>query len=234
MIPVLGIPVIADPGLLRECVASIDAPLERLVIIDNSPDGGMTAIASGSVRQVVASVVEIRPPTNLGFSGSLNHFIRTHADRPWWMFANADAVFAPGDMARVAENMERADGPFLCGIRDFRLFGINAAMIETVGFWDENFHPMYCEDTDYQRRMTLSGIARYLMLDGQTGHVGSATIRDPHYSSRNQATYPLNRLYYSEKWGGDIGRETFTTPFDRGGHIGDWRLSLERLKEQAW
>lgn len=234
MIPVLGIPVISGPDMLRACVRSIDAPVGRLVIVDNSPTGGMVDAIRGDVPELVGQLVEVRPPDNLGFAGSLNFVIRTHAWAAWWMFANHDSVFAPGDMGRVAEKMTEADGPFLCGILDFRLFGLNAECVETIGFWDENLHPMYCEDTDYVRRMTVGG-GRYLMLLGETGHYGSATIRgDERYSKANARTYPSNRRYYTEKWGGDINQETFATPFDRGGSVADWTLRLSRLRDNTW
>lgn len=233
MIPVLGIPVLTGPDLLRACVASIDEPLARLVVIDNSPEGGMGDIAREAAPACVGEVIDTRPPDNLGYSASLNLLVRTHAALPWWMYANVDAVFAPGDMARVAQQMEGRDAPFLCGIRDFRLFGLNAAMVETVGFWDENFHPMYCEDTDYTRRMRLADAA-HLMLPGETGHVGSATIGDPRYGTHNTRTYPDNRAYYQAKWGGDINAEGFATPFNKGGSVRDWTLSLSRIRDNSW
>lgn len=235
MIPVLGIPVINHPDYLAECVASIDAPLARLVIIDNSPDGGMGDVVRSVLPDCVGELVVTRPPANLGYSASLNLLIRTHANLPWWMYANADAKFAPGDMARVEAQMATEPGPFLCGIRDFRLFGLNAACVSTIGFWDENFHPIYCEDTDYTRRITLGG-ARYLMLPGDTGHVGSVCYRgdgNPN-AAHNARTYPSNRRYYIEKWGGDIGREGYETPFDDGGSVADWTLRFERIRDNDW
>jgi hypothetical protein len=68
------------------------------------------------------------------------------------------------------------------------------------------------------------------------GHVGSATIyANELYRQANGKTHGLNDDYYKRKWGGHKeGGETFTTPFNAGGHLGDWRLEPERLKEQAW
>jgi GT2 family glycosyltransferase len=231
--PVLGIPCISHLDYLRDCVASIDAPVERLVIIDNSPEGGLTDAVRDIVPACVGQLVDFRPPSNLGYSGSLNALIKTHPKAPWWMYANADAVFAPGDMARVVEQMENATGPKLCGINDFRLFGLNFECVKAIGFWDEGFAPMYCEDTDYTRRMELGGV-HFLRIPGATGHVGSATIKDAHYAERNGYTYPDNRAYYTRKWGGDIGHETFTTPFNQGGSLADWALDIERLRDNAW
>lgn len=233
MIPVLGIPVISRPDLLRECVASINHPVERLVVIDNSRDGG---IADGlEVPACVGELVVTHPPDNLGYSGSLNLLIKTHASAPWWAYANVDAAFAGDDMARVASHMDaHADAPYLCQIRDFRLFGLNQAMVQRVGFWDENFWPMYCEDSDYQYRISLCPDATREWLMGDTGHFGSATIADPGYQRENGRTYPTQRDYYRRKWGGDIAREVYTTPFNLGGSVADWTLDFARVRDNRW
>ena len=46
MIPLLAVPVLGRPDLLTACVASIDAPVRRLLIIDNSPEGGLGDVES--------------------------------------------------------------------------------------------------------------------------------------------------------------------------------------------
>lgn len=232
----MGIPVINAPKMLAECVASIDAEVGRLVIVDNSRSGEMGDVARAALPANVHELVVARPAANLGFSASLNHVMRTHPAAAWWMFANADAVFAPGDMARVTRQMvDHADRPFLCGIRDFRLFGQNPLMTETAGWWDENFHPIYYEDDDYKRRIALAG-ATYLMLPGETGHFGSATIRDEgsNYADHNARTFPAQADYYRAKWGGGLNQETYTTPFDKGGAVRDWFLPVSRLRDLSW
>jgi GT2 family glycosyltransferase len=232
MIPVLAVPVISRPDLLLEFATSIDHPVQRLVIIDNSPEGGIAADVEKP--DCVAEMIVHRPLSNLGFSGSINVVIKGYPDLPWWAFANVDAYCGRGDLAQIERAMEEhPDVPFLAGIRDFRLFGQNAAMVEAVGFWDENYHPMYCEDSDYDTRIRLAG-AEHLQLFGETGHFGSATITDPRYGDHNARTYPTNRAYYIAKWGDWLTREQFTTPFDRGGSVRDWTLDFARLRDNAW
>jgi hypothetical protein len=233
MIPVLGIPVISRPDLLRECVASINHPVARLVIVDNSPAGG---IADGlEVPACVDELVVTHPPDNLGYSGSLNFLIKTHAAAAWWAYANVDAAFGGDDMARIAAAMDdhRAEA-YLCQIRDYRLFGLNPAMVQAVGFWDENFWPMYCEDSDYSYRIHITPGATREVLQGDTGHFGSATIADPGYGYENSRTYPTQREYYRRKWGGDIASETFNTPFALGGSVADWTLDFARVRDNRW
>lgn len=232
MIPVLAIPVISRFDLLRACVASIDAPVGRLVVIDNSPRG-----LGGAVEAVcpptVGDLCVTRPPSNLGYPGSVNHVIKTHPAAPWWCIANADVVFGSGDLARLAETMTAYPGGWV-GINDWRVFGLSAAAIERVGLFDENFHPAYCEDADYEYRCTLAGVP-WGAIAGTTTHEGSVTIKEAPYGARNSQTYPANRAYYRAKWGGELrGGERYTTPFDAGGSVADWTLDLRRLRDQQW
>jgi len=225
MIPVLAFPVIGRFDLLERAIASIDYPVGKLLIIDNSPLG------LGDAASLPAVVT--RPPSNLGFPGSVNHVIKTHPAAPWWAIANADIVFGPGDLARLDEAMTSHPGGWV-GIVDWRVFGLSAAAVERVGFFDENFHPCYCEDADYEYRCTLAGVP-WGAIPGTTTHERSVTIKEAHYAARNAQTYPANRAYYYAKWGGELrGGETFTTPFDSGGSVAAWSLDLRRLRDQPW
>jgi GT2 family glycosyltransferase len=222
---ILGVPVISRPDLLRACLESIDADVD-LVVIDNSGTGELGDVAA----EYGALVVE--PASNLGVAASWNHIIRSFPSEPYWLIANADVTFGPGDIDRVCAEMTRARWVGING--DWRLMGLTSEAVERVGFFDENFHPIYCEDADYEYRCDLAGVERYF-IDGTTTHVVSATIEDPAYRAKNARTYPENRAYYRAKWGGDLrGGETFTSPFDRGGHVGDWRLDITRLRSLSW
>lgn len=218
MIPVLGIPVIGRQDLLDRCLASIDYPIGRLIVIDNSPNG-----IEGATT---------RPPSNLGFSGSINHIIKTNPSAPWWAIANADTEFGAGDLAALDQTMQRI-GTWV-GVTDWRVFGLSSNTVDRVGLWDENFHPCYCEDADYEYRCTLAGVP-WGFIAGTSTHIGSVTIQEKHYANRNAISYPANRAYYRAKWGGDLrGGERFTTPFDKGGSVADWTLDLGRLRDQGW
>ena len=48
-VPLLAIPILNRPDLLEACVASIDADVGRLLIIDNSPTGGMGDVAEANL-----------------------------------------------------------------------------------------------------------------------------------------------------------------------------------------
>jgi GT2 family glycosyltransferase len=231
VIPVLGIPVIGRPDLLRAAIASIDEPVGRLVIIDNTPHG-LGDAAETVCPPSVADLCVTRPPSNLGYAGSINHVIKTHPAAPWWCFTAADVVFGPGDLAQLALTMTGARWVGIGG--DWRAFGLTAEAVDRVGLWDENFYPAYCEDADYEYRCTLAGV-EWGFIAGTTTHAGSTTIQEARYAERNRATYPANRRYFAAKWGGELrGGEAFTTPFDRGGSVADWTLDLRRVRDQQW
>ena len=93
----------------------------------------------------------------------------------------------------------------------FCCFGINRRAIEQVGFFDQNFHPTYFDDTDYKRRCALLGVKTHNIGDTQVVHQGSTTIRAVPFL---QKTFPLNQAYYEKKHGGPPGSETFVFPFN--------------------
>lgn len=226
---VLGIPVINRPDLLRACLESIDADV-TVVVIDNSGTGTLGDVAS----EVRPDAIIVDPPSNLGVAASWNLVIRSYPRERSWLIANADTVFGPGDLTRLIEEAD-TDEPRWVGVNgDWRLMGLSCEAVEAVGLFDENYHPCYFEDADYERRCDLAGVPRYFISGGST-HVGSATIRDPRYGEMNARTYPANRAYYRAKWGGELrGGETFTSPFNRGGPVSEWSLDIDRLRDNDW
>jgi GT2 family glycosyltransferase len=227
-VPLLAVPCINRPDLLERCLASIDVVPDRVLVIDNSPDG-----LDFRIPDHLADVTYVdAPPANLGFGGSVNHAIRTHASAPWWCIANADVEFGPGDLARLAAEMT---GARWVGITDWRVFGLTFEAVERVGLWDENLHPAYDDDCDYERRCDLGGVSRHF-IPGTTSHVGSAAIRsDERYARANARSHASNRAYYVAKWGGQPrGGERYTTPFGQAASLAAWSLDIRRLRDNAW
>ena len=226
MIPVLGVPILNRPDLLDRMLLSVNIEVDRVVIVDN---GACTDLSD--MYEVVI------PPTNLGVAASWNFIIRSTPDALWWLLVNADVEFGPRDLERLTFVMDEAVGPTVACLLEFGAFGINREAVERVGWFDENFHPIYAEDCDYEWRCHLADVP-ITRLPASTRHVegGSVTYRsDPALAARNAVTYPANLAYYRDKWGGDPrGGERFTTPFDEGGDIRDWRLDIKRLRDLAW
>lgn len=236
MIPVLGIPVLNRPDLLRSCLRSIDTEVGRLIIIDNSGTGEMGDAAMDELP-LTTNLVIVDAPHNLGVAASWNLIIRSTVDAPWWCIVGADTRFGRGDLETLAGAMLTDEPAVRCLFR-FGAFGINLEAVRKVGWFDENFHPIYCEDADYEYRLRLAGYPDRDIPTSMTEHAegGSVTYRsDPELAARNRATYPSNVDYYRRKWGGSLrGGEAFATPFNRGGSIRDWTLEIDRLRDNDW
>jgi GT2 family glycosyltransferase len=223
VIPVLIVPVLNRPDLLMKMLLSIDTTIGQLIVIDN-----------GDVVDVEGPLTVIKPGHNLGVAASWNLGMRVTPTAPWWCIANSDLEFGEGDLERLADQVD----PGIAGLYfmlGMAAFGLTRATVNAVGYFDENFYPAYDEDLDYGRRADLLGLPRF--ETGFTGtHVGSATIySDPVLRIHNGRTHSANDEYYAAKWGGHKeGGETFSTPFNKGGHVGDWRLDPERLRNQVW
>ncbi len=229
-VPVIGVPVIARPDLLRRLLDSINEPTWEVMVIDNSDGREISEACAGF------DVTLVVPGANLGVAASWNHVIRTRPSEPWWAFANADTELGRGDLRSLASEMAKG-GPRWVGMNgDWRLMGLSAEAVEAVGMFDENYHPIYCEDADYEYRCRLAGVPAY-PIEGSAKHTGSAVIRsEARYGEANARTYPANVAYFEAKWGGRLrGGERYTRPFDDPGRtLRDWTLDLSRLRLQGW
>lgn len=233
MIPLLGVPVLNREDLAARMVASIDHPVAELLVVLNADDKAPGVIQIGKAADENENVRRVRfssPSFNLGCGGSWNHIIRHRPQGPWWAIVNADIVFGPGDLARLDNAME-PEAAHLATVFEFGAFALNTACVDTVGWFDENFHPMYYEDRDYEYRMRLAGVP-YVKLESGATHDTSSTIRSsPRLSARNDETFGLNGRYYNDKWGGPPYQERFTVPFN-----GERPVVTDRgrLARQAW
>lgn len=231
MIPVIIVPILNQPELLDRMLASIDYPVERVIVIDN---GGVVDTLTGGRHMYPFIVHVVKPGWNLGVAASWNLGIKASPLSPWWCIVNHDIEWGKGDLARLDAAVDTHANAIYYSF-GMAAFGVTYHAIRSVGFWDESIHPAYNEDLDWQRRARLIGTIE--VETGFTGtHVGSATIHsDPVLRFHNGRTHAANDAYYAAKWGGPKqGGETFSTPFNRGGHPGDWRLDIERLRTQAW
>ena len=141
--------------------------------------------------------------------------------------ANDDVVPAPGDLDRLAEKAVRCPDCYLvtcagpherhgCVLpsHGYSFFAINPIALETIGCFDENFFPAYCEDQDYARRAAIAGLSEENCADTMVLHNGSSAIFASHeLMVQNAITQAHNIAYYRRKWGGEAGSERFNTPF---------------------
>ena len=223
MIPVLGVAYVNRPDLMVKMLQSIDVPVGRLVIVDNSADGS-APVPSGAVH--------IATGHNLGVAASWNLIIKSNPQAPYWCIANSDIEFGPGALTTLDETVQ--DEPAVYHMLGFAAFAITREAVAEVGWFDENIHPAYFEDNDYARRIDMLGVP-YIHVPVEIGHFGSAVIgSDPHFRNENLRTFPLNQAYYIAKWGGHPGDEKFSTPFNAGGSPAQWTHDFKRLRQLTW
>lgn len=218
MIPVLGVPVLNRADLAERMLASVDLDVAETLVILNGNVNETRHHLEGD------QVTFIDPGFNLGVAASWNFVIRARPSAPWWLIVNADIEFGGGDLDRLADAMDKP-GPRVACLYEFGAFGINADAVDTVGWFDENFHPIYFEDNDYRWRCQLAGVP-VLNLISRTRHDNSATIASG-YAHHNDRTFPRNGDYYAAKWGGLPGHETVT----KDPHT---QLDRRRLVNNAW
>lgn len=218
LIPVLGVPVLNRGDLADQMLNSVDAPIgETLVILNGNQDETRAHLAGHGVTYV-------DPACNLGVAASWNFIIRARPAAPWWLIVNADITFGTGDLDRLTAAMAKP-GPRVACLYEFGAFGINAEAVDTVGWFDENFYPIYFEDNDYRRRCKLAGVPIVSVISG-TRHENSSTIASG-YATHNQRTFPRNGEYFVAKWGGPPGHETLDAPRSPV-------LDRRRLVDNAW
>jgi GT2 family glycosyltransferase len=97
---------------------------------------------------------------------------------------------------------------------DFSCFATSMKMWELIGPPDLNFDPCYFEDNDIHHRLRLSGFEA--LSYAPYYHYGSQTIAtDRERKFFIAERYGVVEAYYTRKWGGGPGRETFQKPFGR-------------------
>lgn len=205
----MGLPILNRPDLMKKMMRSVDATLDRFYIVDN---GGVVGdMEKAHARQLFRSVHVVDPGFNLGVAASWNLIIRANIHAPWWLLVNNDLVFEPGVLDRFLAQMAALDHtkPQLVCIEmgnegwgnHFGAFAPNAACIDEVGWFDENFNPIYFEDTEYKERLKLLDIEPVL-VPSSTQHVGNQSWKgrgqEP-LAKANTTSWKWNGAYFDEK-----------------------------------
>jgi len=203
----IAIPTLNRKDLLLECLDDLfrNGFTGHLLLIDNG-DQHLSDIPllEGKTYTIQEN------PENLGVAGSWNQIGRIVFDtmgEPEVFILNDD--IAMGLSWPEAEDRYKRVGS-LGLIRSpyfWSAFRWTAHLRREVGLFDEKFFPAYREDSDYERRCELAGVAVYRdpFLDPQVKRMES--------SGKNAEAIGPSTMRYLEKWGGLPGHETFTTPF---------------------
>lgn len=91
---------------------------------------------------------------------------------------------------------------------------IPKSVYDAVGYFDEMFYPVYCEDMDYFYRAKLAGIKLLSCPKAYHYHFGdSIPSEDAEFEKYKNSRFPLMQQYYMRKWGGAPGNEAYIKPF---------------------
>jgi GT2 family glycosyltransferase len=222
MIPVAGFLHYKNPDITKKCLDSFPRQLaESVVIIDNSEHGTCPDYDARIIRFY----------GNLGVAHGWNTIIKATPWAQWWAMFNSDLTFSEQDIMRLIAAMRDGDLVMMGG---YHAFGVHRRCIKQAGWFDENYHPAYCEDNDFTWRVIKAGLTTR-QIPTVTDHVGSATIKLDHaLRERNNLTYPKNVEYHLAKWGGSMGHEQYEKPFNKAPGPAHAILDIDRLRDQHW
>ena len=214
MIPVLGFLTYSRFDLADRLLASIDYPVEHLVIVDNSGKRQYEP----KKPDLVKNLWLLQLPHGLGYSGGLNLIVKSTPFAPYWVLVNDDTVFQAGALKKISEQVDTDAINFLSIMPKWSGFVLGEGAVLKAGLFDERFHPIYFEDNDYERRLMQSGV-KANFINAELGHDNSSTLNSG-FHSQNDKTFQANQRLYQSK----VAADDFTA--------GEWDLGIRRVN--AW
>jgi hypothetical protein len=192
MIPVLGFATYSQFDLANRLLASIDYPVENLVIVDNS---GLKTWEPKQPEQV-KNLWLIRVPFGLGLVGAWNLIIKSTPYAPYWVLVNDDAWFEAGALEIIARDVDPDAMNFVDIIPEWSCVVFGEGAIAKAGLYDERFYPLYFDDNDLQRRMEKAGVKVHKIQAG-VNHQNSSSLEGKR--KENDRTYEANRKLMDKK-----------------------------------
>jgi GT2 family glycosyltransferase len=210
MIPVLGFCTLKRFDLADRLLASIDYPVEHLVIVDNSG----TQSWKPSKPELVKNLWVIQVPFGLGLVGAWNLIVKSTPYAPYWVLVNDDAWFEAGSLEIIAEQVNPFALNFLDIVPAWSAIVFGEGMIERTGLYDERFYPLYFDDNDLERRVNYHNVP-INYISAKVHHENSSTLNSG-FAEQNNKSYRNNQNLYDQKQ-----QDNDYTP-------GNWDLMIRR------
>lgn len=211
MIPVLGFATLSKFDMAQRLLDSIDYPVEKVVIVDNSGKREFVPRPNRHVKDLWL----LQVPHGLGANGAWNLIIKSTPHAPYWVIPNDDSFFAPGALETIAKDVDTGAFNFVDVDPRWSCVIPTETSVRMAGLWDEAFHPIYYDDDDYEWRMRELGV-KFHTIDARVHHNNSSTLKSG-YQDRNAKTFQRNRSLLTNKraakdlrergWSLDIRRE---------------------------
>jgi len=192
MIPLLGVPTLTRHDLCDRMLASIDYPVQDLMIIDNKPDGWEPTKPDNVQR-----IFHIQLPQNLGVAGSWNLIIKCSPFAPSWLIVNDDVMFEPGALETMAGSLRSDALQFMEVQPKWAAFAIGEDVVQKVGLFTELMHPAYFEDNDYERR-ALAHDVELENISAKVHHDNSSTLESG-FDILNYKKFKANQETYEAR-----------------------------------
>jgi GT2 family glycosyltransferase len=214
VIPVLGFATLKRFDLAERLLASIDYPVEHLVIVDNSG----TQTWNPTQPDKVKNLWLIRVPYGLGLVGAWNLIVKSTPHAPYWVLVNDDAWFGEGALDIIAQDAKPDGLSFPHISPEWSCIVLGQKVVEEVGLYDERLYPLYFDDNDYQRRIEKAGLP-IRRIDAIVHHENSSTLKSG-YEQKNSKTFRANEVLFDTK----VANEDYSE--------GNWSLKVRR--ENSW
>lgn len=185
MIPLIGVPTLTRHDLCDRMLASIDYPVQDLIVVDNKPDSWEPI-----KPELVERIHHIRLPQNLGVAGSWNLIVKCSPFAPSWVIVNDDIVFQPGALETMAGSLRSDALQFFAVSPKWAAFAIGEDVVKKVGLFSELFHPAYFEDNDMERRVMAQGFDME-MVNALVDHDNSSTLKSG-FDIQNHKSFKVN------------------------------------------
>jgi hypothetical protein len=209
ILPLLGVPILNRFDLLERLLTSLDYPVDVLAIVDNSHRSDRLSdqiVDLQSRGHPLINRIEVATPfANLGVAGSWNHILKSFPDSHLALLVNNDICFAPGILRKALAKVPNDVAffmPLLPVPNSFSAFLLNYRTWDSIGLFDENFYPAYCEDVAYSEAIFSHPELNHIQCADiqfsmqQCNPFGSYTINsDPHLAVFNRMSFQLNRLW---------------------------------------
>lgn len=227
------LPVTNCQEYVEDVIAHIP-DLTRLILVDNFDNPQVLDLCKGA-REKGATLYYF--PFNLGLAASWNIGLRAMAEEAGVEFViilSASAFLSGSLQAFVDAIMEQEARAPNCryiasSTASLHCFAQTRLSLELGGYFDENFWPIYYEDTDYCQRSRFNGTAGRTAWCGLEGLVrsrgASIALREPRLNQLWEANACRIIDYYKAKWGGAQLDERYARPFnDSRVGVNEWRV----------
>jgi hypothetical protein len=198
------IPFVNNKNCLDDAIKSLGKYKEMITVIDNSDK-----------QDLVLEGIKILKPDVPLFTSQAWNYIAKKCEDDVFMLMHSDATAsekAYEELSKKIEGFKNEKWSIIFTNYD-SFCAINRISYNEIGGADTEFL-RYFVDNDLYRRFDLAGYKRG-NLDVEVKHKGSMTINsDKMKLLVNGITYPMQKVLYIKKWGGEGGNEIYETPFN--------------------